>query len=245
MKRSSWVVFALSLQATAAFSADGAKFRAIGFSPDSKFFAFEQYGVQDGSGFAYSDVFILDIEKDDWLKGTPVKVLLEDETLDVSKVRAKAKADTAKLLAQADITVDPEVLAATPFTEVVQDRRKLTFHNHFNYSMGLFGDSDAQGNWTLTISDVQVPLNDGCEADLGFFGYKLELKNNKSGQTTLLHLDKQVPKSRNCPAGYDLEAVVQPAGTVDVGQLVAIIGVYPRGFEGADRRYIAVPFTFN
>jgi predicted secreted protein len=244
MLRSCALLLSLLL-CSAALAADGAKFRAIGFSPDTQHFAFEQYGVQDGSGFAYTDVFILDIAKDKWVKGTPVNELLEDETGSVAAVRAKAKSDAAAFLKSANITLDAELLAANPFTEVVADRTTLTFHDHYNNAMGVFGTADNQGSWELKASKVKVPLPEGCEADMDVSGYKLELKNNKSGETTLLHEDKSLPKSRFCALAYDIEAVVQPAGGSESGQLVAIIGVSRRGFEGADRRFIAVPFKFN
>ena len=142
-----------------AMAADGAKFRAIGFSKDSNFFAFEQYGVQDGSGFSYADIFVLDIKADDWFKGTPVKTLLEDETGDVSAVRAKAKVDAGPALDAAKIDADAEILAANPFTEVVADRTRVTFHDHYNNAMGVFGNADNQGSWSLEI----VPIKVHCE----------------------------------------------------------------------------------
>ena len=86
-------------------------------------------------------------------------------------------------------------------------------------------------------------MNGECEPDIETFGYKLSLTNKKTGQTALLHVDKEVPKSRFCPVAYDIEAVVQPVGAP--GQIIAIIGVSRRGFEGADRRFIALPFTYN
>ena len=51
-----------------------------------------------------------------------------------------------------------------------------------------------------------------------------------------------IPKSRGCVMDYRLYAVVQPAdfdGLQTPG--VAIISVFPYGFEGPDRRFIAVP----
>jgi predicted secreted protein len=226
-------------------AADGAKFRAIGFSPDGAFFAFEQYGMQDGSGFAYSDIFLLDIAHDAWVKGTPINVVLEEETLSVTAVRAKSKKLSTQLLQQMNISVDAEILAANPFTEVVTERSKLTFHDHYNNAMGVLGNADSAGSWTLTTSLVTVPLPAGCEDDIGVKGYRLDLKNNLTSLKTQLHIDKTVPKSRSCTIDYDIEAVVQPVGNSETGQLVAIIGVASRGFEGADRRFIAVPFKFN
>jgi predicted secreted protein len=228
-----------------AYAADGAKFRPLGFSKDARYFAFEQYGIQDGSGFAYNDVFIIDIPADKWVKDTPIKVLLEDETMSVAAVRSKAKQQSASILKSLGIVEDAEYLAANPFGELVADRSKITFHDHYNNSMGIYGTPDDQGSWDLKLSTVAVPLPEGCEADIGAIGFKLDLKNNKSNLVTVLHADKTLPKSRFCAVGYDLEAIVQPIGGDETGQKVAIIGVYSRGFEGADRRFIAIPFKLN
>jgi predicted secreted protein len=233
------------LSCSLAHAADGAKFRAIGFSKDSRYFAFEQYGVQDGSGFAYTDIFMLDLSNDSWVKGSPITVLVEEEAQSVRMARAKAKLLAADGLKTLAIEIDAELLAANPFTEVSKDKSSMTFHDHFNNSMGIYGDSENQGTWDLMVSNTKVPLPAGCEDDMGIVGFKLVLKNNKSGATALLHDDKTIPKSRFCPVGYDVEAIVQPVGGSDSGQMVAIIGVSRRGFEGADRRFLAVPFKQN
>jgi predicted secreted protein len=236
-----WFVTAILLLATPCIAADGAKFRPVGFSADSNYFAFEQYGVQDGSGFPYAEIFVLDVRKDEWAKGTPHFEVVESETADVNQARAKARAEVADAIKRTAISVDAEILAANPFTEVVEKRGKITFHDHFNYSMGMFGTPESQGSWTLSVSNIKMTQANDCGEEI--FGYKLELKNEKSGETALLHEDKSLPKSRSCALAYDLEAIVQPVGGGDT--LVAIIGVYRRGFEGSDRRFIAVPFKFN
>ena len=49
-----------------------------------------------------------------------------------------------------------------------------------------------------------------------------------------------LPESRRCPLAYDVTAVVAQSGLQVTDRLVAIIGVYSVGFEGADHRFIAV-----
>ena len=80
-----------------ALAADGAAFNAIGYSPDSRYFAFEQYGVQDGSGFPYWDVFVIDLKTNEWVKGSPYRAMLESE-----------EAKPAAARDQASITVEAE-----------------------------------------------------------------------------------------------------------------------------------------
>jgi predicted secreted protein len=238
-------VLCFAMLSTASDAADGAKFRALGFLPDAKYFAFEQYGVQDGSGFAYDDVYVIDIAKDTWVKGTPIKTLLEDEIGSVAAVRLKAKKDSQVFLQQAGSSEDAEFLAANPFGELVGDRTRVTFHDHYNNSMGFIGNAEDQGSWMLSVKPKKIPLPPDCEGDSEALGFRLEIKNNKSGLVTVLHEDFELPKSRGCALFYDVEAIVQPAGGAENGQLVAIVGVSRRGFEGADRRFIAVPFKFN
>ena len=65
----------------------------------------------------------------------------------------------------------------------------------------------------------------------------------KSGKSITATRDTAIPKSRFCPHAYDIEAVFAPAGYGQEEEtFVALIGVYSRGFEGSDRRFIAVPF---
>ena len=69
------VLLAASLGlALPALAGDRALFQPIGFSADGRYFAFEEYGVQDGSGFPYSNTYILDLPADKWVNGTPVRM---------------------------------------------------------------------------------------------------------------------------------------------------------------------------
>jgi predicted secreted protein len=51
--------FALLLAVPAAHAGDYAYRDILGFSSDGKSFAFEEYGVQDGSGFPYANIFVV------------------------------------------------------------------------------------------------------------------------------------------------------------------------------------------
>lgn len=53
-----------------ASAADLAELGSTGFSDDGAYFAFEQYGIQDGSGFPYSSITIVDVKSDSWVAGT-------------------------------------------------------------------------------------------------------------------------------------------------------------------------------
>jgi predicted secreted protein len=63
------------------------------------------------------------------------------------------------------------------------------------------------------------------------------------GETELYRDDEMLPKSRGCPVVYRIFAVVAPQYTVPPAAHVAIIATYPFGFEGPDRRFIAIPLS--
>ncbi len=228
----------------AAYAADGAQLRAIGYSPDGRTFAFEQYGVQDGSGFPYSEIYVIDIPKDAWVKGTPVRVVDENEEGKIADARAKAMAQVAPVLTGLKIASSYDTLVHMPFTEIISDRHKVRFARYYD-SMANTENYNATGSYELSVKDIDVPQIDGCpDADISpIHGMELTIKNVNTGNTKTIARDTAIPKSRYCPSSYDLEAVFAPS---DYGMqpeyLVAIIGVYSRGFEGQDRRFLAVPF---
>ena len=69
---------ALLLLSVAARAGDMATVQILGFSDDGGIFAFEEYGVQDGSGFPYANRYYIDTANDTFLHGTPVRERLDD-----------------------------------------------------------------------------------------------------------------------------------------------------------------------
>lgn len=61
--------------ASPTFAGDYAALQPIGFSADGNVFAFEEYGVQDGSGFPYSTIYVIDTRDDSFLPGAPVRAV--------------------------------------------------------------------------------------------------------------------------------------------------------------------------
>ena len=80
--------------------------------------------------------------------------------------------------------------------------------------------------------------------DLRVMSFNVRTITGKDGVGHELHRDVgMLPKSRGCITGYRLFAVVtQQYAMAQSG--VAIISTYPVGFEGPDRRFLAVPTNF-
>lgn len=245
--RAAALLLALLLGCGPVQAGDGAAFNAIGYSPDSRYFAFEQYGVQDGSGFPYWDVFIVDLKMNAWVKGSPYRSLLQSEQASPASARGEARAAAAPALTDLNITAPAELLAANPATEVVADRQRLTFDRYYEGRGATSGENSRLGvRFELAAEKVPLPRPSACPAGDGeSYGVRVTLKDLQTGTSRVIHEDQTIPDSRHCPLAYDLAAVVGQVGLPVTDRLVALVGVYARGFEGASHRFIAVPFTLS
>jgi predicted secreted protein len=235
-------VLALLCMALPAWSADTSIGNAIGFSADGRYFAFEQYGTQDGSGFSFADVFVIDLEQDKWMPGTPAQVVIEEEKVAITEARKRALAQADPALKAAGISETAIPLAVNQPTEIVENRQTIVFDLAYMSQQPLPNIID--GRYELSVSQFTAPDMSNCaQYDLGdeFEGFRLDVKELKSGKTVTLHQDTQIPASRGCPSSYDIDSVWSPADGENSPYLVALIGVYGLGFEGQNRRLIAVP----
>ncbi len=237
MRLASALLF-LAITATAAAAADNAERAAIGFSPDGRYFAFEQYGVQDGSGFPYAEIFVIDLDANQWVKGSPFRARIEDEAALVSSVRAKAAKSAASLIGQLKTAEPGDALAAQLPTQAVADRHSIGFDPYYQSQTSQKGD-----RFTLSLELVPFTAPESCYAEDGKqMGFRLTLKDNESGTEKEVHKDAAIPSSRYCPRDYDISDVIAYRPSSGEARQVALIGVYTPGFEGVNRRFIAVPF---
>jgi predicted secreted protein len=219
-----------------ALAGDTASLNVIGYSEDGRIFAFEEHGVQDGSGFAYSNYFFIDTQDDKFLPGTPIRVLAEAEGA-IKKTRAAARAKAQTLIDKHDLTDNPGVmLAYNPGSEIDGDPHKLRYTRTLS--------TPARGiTYTLELKEKLFSPTAECLNMIGeYSGFTLTLTEDSSEPANaVIHEDLQVPKSRYCPNGYRIGAVIG-SETSQVPQMAMII-VATYGFEGNDERWIAVPFV--
>nr|WP_321442662.1 DUF2259 domain-containing protein [uncultured Cohaesibacter sp.] len=225
---------------TPSHAGDAAEFRAHGFSSDEagRYFAFEEFGSQDGSGFPYSNIYIVDLKEDKWVPGTPVRVLIEDENQTPLAARVSAFQQATSIMQQYDITRAGVMMAASPLNEV-SDKSTLSFHQAINPLL-----SNQPAPYKLQLSNIDVTdLNDCGFANNRVMGFALSMVK-PDGSHVDIHDEGSAPKSRGCPERYHLVAVFAPDRYRVKSYAVALVGVFSRGFEGPDLRYIAVPFSF-
>ncbi len=232
-------ILALALAVSApALAADIAEHRILGFSPDAGVFAFEEFGVQDGSGFPYSNIYFLDTATDAWLPGTPIRVMLEDEQRPLSDARAQAREAAAALIGETGIEDRHLTLAHNPLGEVEANPVIVDFGVPKPWSA--LEDIDRRFRAELDIFYAESPGFD-CVTLIGDrpTAFRLKLATADGGAETVLHEDTSIPTSRGCPISYRLTRVIVPDAW-PVVTVVVLVSVLRFGFEGADRRFIAV-----
>jgi predicted secreted protein len=207
----------------------------IGFSSDARYFAFEEYGIADGSDSAYSSIYIIDLAEDRWTAGSPFRNTGVEDSQTLAQTRAKAMEAARPSLVELAID-EPAQIAALSGDGVMGEASTMRFGFPMYNAPG-----STTGDYRLTLETFKLPETAECndEVGTGRLGFALVLKDG--GTIRELHRDSKLPQSRGCPEGYRLYAVVFPYGDSAIGHAAVIVSSYPRGFEGPDRRFLAVP----
>lgn len=222
-----------------ALAGDAAELNILGFSADGHVFAFEEFGIQDGSGFPYANRYYIDTSSDQFLPGTPIRVRIDDEaaTLDLARQQARERGET--IVASATLAANRGFSAGSkPVTQMSGDPHHMAVNPR-----PVFPPIDPA--LELRLEEVSLQGAEYC-TDFGpTKGYRLTRLGVQAGeQAVLLHEDTTLPASRNCALGYSIGAVQTffPQGGAPV--YAVLISVRSQGFEGPDHRWIAVPGRF-
>jgi predicted secreted protein len=228
----------LLLAIAPALAGDRALLNIMGYSEDGQYLAFEEYGVHDGSGGAYSNIYVVNLADDTWAKGVPFSVdAVSDEDPEakpLTQVRAEALAKAQPTLKPLKLNVPAEIISLLGEGVTGTDGKSMAFSTPSCCGPGATQDD----HLTLNLTTAPVKSDDDGCADMSPVGYRLELDDGTD--KSVLHQDSDtLPKSRGCTVDYRIYAVIQPFEQ-NYGR-VAIISSYPFGFEGPDRRFLAVP----
>lgn len=238
MKLSSQLITLFTILLTSSFSAiagDFAEFRSLGFSKNGEVFAFEQFGVQDGSGFPYAERYFIDTATDRYIKGTPFRIRIEDETASLNQARQVAKEASQAIMDSYEIGVEhASILAFNPSTEKSADPYSLMFQS-FSY------EPNPNSPNLLNLELVDLEPSKDCEMITpDAKGFKLTLVNQNTDTSLILHQDNSVPKSRNCPIDYNIGGVLAYNRFNQTPVYIYLVLVRSFGFEGPDGRWIAI-----
>jgi predicted secreted protein len=214
---------------------DVAELEILGFTKDGGVFAFEEYGIQDGSGFPYANRFYIDTTTDKFLPGTPIRVRLDDESASLDTARNQAREKGEAIVAQAEL--NRGIMAGfNPVTELSADPFRMVVNPR-----PIFYPVDSPLEFRLDeIAMNNLPGMEVCNSQGEIKGFRLlRIEAVDGGQTRLLHEDKSIPQSRGCPHGYAIGGV-QTFAMDGLSTFAVLISVRQHGFEGPDHRWIAV-----
>jgi len=229
----------LVLFSSAARAGDFAFDELIGFSPDGRYFGFEEYGVEDGSGFPYSNIFIIDLETDTFVPQTPVRERLNDEKAALNDVRTAARERAQALFSQYQLTTPATTVYARGLGDFANFDGGLTQEIVAKIYFPDFSvpTAPARDGFDLILRHIPAPSVASCPIDT--IGFQLE-KIDPDGKRRFVHRDEKIFKSRGCPLKYRISKVYVPA--FGKGDFAAVlISVFQTGFEGLDRRFVVFP----
>jgi predicted secreted protein len=91
------------------------------------------------------------------------------------------------------------------------------------------------------LSELPLPAPESCKglADQPMVGFLLQSQKSGASPVTL-HQDTTIPESRGCPLGYGISAIVAYRRPDQREVLAILVSVSRVGFEGSDRRFLAV-----
>jgi predicted secreted protein len=241
------IVLSLLMLCRPGLAADNGERGFALFSPDGRYFAYELFGVQDGSGFPYSDVFVIDLETNTPVEGTPISTQIEVETTGtISAARKANAAKAAPILEKFKIEEPGSLLAANMATEIISDRRTVSFGPFYPAGGWVAADRKPpeMNRYTLTLALLPFPAKQECDyGDPNSYGFALKIRDQETGSENEAYRDASLPASRYCPFGYDIAEIIGYRDSTNGDHHVALIAMYTPGFEGMDRRLLAVPFT--
>ena len=252
--RTACLAAAAALFVCGAQANDAAERRIIGFSPDGRYFAFEQYGTLDWSesDSGYSEIAILDTQTDQFVGGKPIKVVddAHSSTMTEKQARSRAAALAAPLLAKYSIAPRGERAAFDIFTFPDENLKRNDIARLEDLSqkwLSLDVDTPTHIS-TIQLDDLLVESAVDCSASSlegqppipagKARGFRLSLEG-PAGKA-MLHEDKATPASRDCPTSYSLSEVYvfEPKDKPPV--IAVLVQRFSQGWEGRDRRFIAV-----
>jgi len=232
---------------TQAAAGDAAARRVIGFSPDGKVFAFEQYTTLYDDDAAFSEYVIIDTEKDRFVPGSPVRVFMRgDDGLDEARARAEAKKKATPLLETFRVREPGTHIGGQPS----MDLDEIGIYQKDPKPLAKSLDVPLPGDRKARLTLQSLPLGTAICAGYGgratpgparVAGFRLTLAIGNAAPVVLAQ-DKALPKSRRCAANYGIAEAdlhTAPDGRLTLAALIE----YADNHEyhaGPNRRFLAV-----
>jgi predicted secreted protein len=218
------VLLMLALSARGAVSQDSAEVKALGFSIDGRYFAFEQRGADKGGRFAMTLGW--NVAENRQVKGGTISYSDDDKArLKKSETATRRLLRRLKISARDFLTVSLRGIDVEPFEEASQKSLALP--------SSWFGPE----SWlVLQQYKFAVRCSGGTVTPVGF-GLSLERKNAPAIQ---LSRDVDIAPTRGCPTHYRVVDAHTRKLKDGSAALAVIVQNFAPGFDARNRNFIAV-----
>jgi predicted secreted protein len=214
---------------------DYATLNFIGFSQDGKYLAFEQYGVQDESGFPYSSYYFIDVAKNAFAV-PPVQVRIDNELATQKQARTRAKLRSAATLRRLRIVSGNtgQLTVARMLTDLSLEHPGSGKPQRVNFAE-IVDSMYRSGNYELVLNPVEVKVKTCQHTDQPIYKFDLSLRDKDADKTVILQKDGPKPLSDFCLSEFAIQFVYLYKENIAV-----FLNIYDPGFEGPDMRYLVV-----
>ena len=226
----------IMLVATSVYAGDLSTLNFIGFSNDGRYLAFEEYGTQDGSGYPFATIHIIDTAKNAYAS-PKIDVMVEDEMGAETTARSRVAVKAAKKLKQFRIVRGNtgRLILSHPLTDLTfegEAGKKADTLVKFSEEVTPY---HREGDYELLLTPVKVTPKDCTDYGYDIFMLELKLTNNVGeGTSKFLQKDTSLPASRGCVMSYRIQDIYIYKGIIAV-----FMSFDTPGFEGPDTRFMA------
>ncbi len=229
--------------------------KVLGFSPDGRYFGFIQYGGQGDGSQRLAESYVLDVATSRVVPGAPARIdTLEDESLlpqaqDDDTLLALARTRSQSMVERYKITESGTVVTRVKTADPEHTHAGSGGPTGGAMSMAVRHRRLGKFKLALAIENMPWPaaskVANGagalpCTEEAGATGAAFRLTLTQGRRRIVLNDDTTVPAERFCVSGYGIAEVLafdRPDGKVS---LAVILDMQTRGFEGDDRKFLAV-----
>jgi predicted secreted protein len=239
------LIAALSLLITSAHAGDAAARKVLGFSPDGKRFAFEQFTQFYDATEVLDEIVVIDTTTDRFVKGAPLRLETKsDDERDVETLRAALLAKAKPLLARYKIGEPGTRFVGKPSMGIDEIEIYQTATEPLAKAQAIALPDGRK--LTLTVTDNPLgPAECRSARGVGFevatAGVMLKLSIDGAAPKTLAQ-DTKLPPARRCVSGYGLAEVLHHQAKDGAQTLAVLLEMVDHAdyHAGPNRRFMAV-----
>lgn len=239
----------LSAWAPMASAGDSAARSVLGFSPDGRHFAFEQFGAfyEDEGGFA--ELHVIDTTTDSFAPGAPSRAMTRKDGSELTAMldgqRVRARAPFVDFIRAKRLRIQGTRFEGNPSAPLDDPGIYQLFSQPMAQAMALEAAEGAL--WRLDLEPVPLGTakcdgagGRGVAGEVPVAGFALKLM--LGGESLVLHADAKLPQARRCAGAYGLaEAFLHKAKDGERTLAVLVEFTDFNGFHaGPNRRFMAV-----